>query len=79
MVDPEGPSQASIRSDKLGAPDQQQTADYVAHMSLVLMKMAASAGMRRLARLLEEVVKEAIQQGGMPPKQRIKHNEKPRP
>jgi hypothetical protein len=60
------------------APDQQQTADYVAQMSLALRRMAANAGLPRLARLLEEVTNEAIQQGGMPRIERKIHSEKPR-
>lgn len=65
MNDPEKPGEADKRRKAPSAPDQQQTAEYIAQMSSGLMEMAADAGMLRLTTMLEKAAEEAVRQGGV--------------
>jgi hypothetical protein len=59
MSKPEGPSNPRTQNEEVPAPNQQQTADYIASVSLGLSGMAEQAGLPFLKYLLDMTAEEA--------------------
>jgi hypothetical protein len=70
MGKPQKTSEARARSDALPSLNQQQTASYIADVSLGLRGMADKADLAFLTYLLDMVVHEAMQQSELPRRRR---------
>jgi hypothetical protein len=67
---PQKTSEARVRSDALPSLNQQQTAAYIADVSLGLRGMADKADLAFMTYLLDMVVHEAMQQSELPRRRR---------